>query len=225
MLKSNNKRVSILILSILVLLLILIAILSGFIIYLNKYSGLKRTNTSNLSSSVKETVGKNKYYFSEKQVQSALNKISNKSLSDSERYKGLSNLAFYFAVAYSASHNPALRDYVVSLNKYGKENFPKDYNAPDFDVSCSDPDCGEKPDDEFYKIEKEIRESGIKPLYEDTIIKNFEIAYYTPIKDIENKNVVLTITINQLKSLGDPEASSAAKHIINYAKKKYSLNL
>lgn len=212
------------------LILFLCSILILFIVF-SAFFLLKQGNEVKQALEIAEKIrnesesAEYKKYLNQNQIKVALNSFNNKDLSTSEHYKALENITFYFANAYAASHDPKIREFVLSLSDYARKNFPKDYRDGAFNIACSDPTCGEKRDAELDKIQKEIHESGIDPILEDTITKNLEQSAYIPRGEIEEKKFGFKLVISQLEFAGIPKASIAAERLRSYANKKYSLGL
>ncbi|KKQ35333.1 MAG: hypothetical protein US51_C0008G0002 [Microgenomates group bacterium GW2011_GWA2_37_6] len=213
--RLKSKKLIFLILSI--ILLLFIPILIYFLLYFQKI------DDKNLNKEIGTTVKKYNHNFNQEQISRALTRLNDDSLPDSERYKALEQIVFYFSTAYSASHEPELRAHVESLKTFAKNNFPKYYIEENFTVGCADPSCGEKPDEEMKKIQKEINEAGIRPEYLNTINKNLEQAIYIPNEQMDDKKYGFGLAIFQLKFENNPKASAAAQRLIDYLKRKYSI--
>lgn len=221
--RFKNKNIIILIPLIIFLLIIFFLIFFIYFYNAGNKIGLNNQELTNFNKKINSIVEKDNKYFDPSQFKEAFAKLNNEKLSDLEHYKALEDIAFYFSVAYAASHNPEIRNYVNSIKSFAKNNYPKYYNKEPFNVGCADPVCGEKPDAEFQQIKKEINETGIAFEYLNTINKNLDQAIYIPIEQIEEKKYGFMLVISQLETNDNPKASAAAKRLTDYIKKKYSI--
>ena len=199
-------------------LLLLIIIPFAFFV-LSRYT--KTTQVKKVTEDIGKTSQKYGSFFNQDQVKEALATINNTKLSASERYKALDNITFYFSSAYAASHDPTIREYVLSLKDFAKKNFPKDYREGAFNLACGDPVCGEKPDAELKQIQKEINEAGIDADHLNTIKKNLEQASYIPVSEEDDKKYGFGLVLSQLDEQNNPKASAAAVRLKDYLRKKY----
>lgn len=146
--------------------------------------------------------------------------LKDKNNTYSARYTALENIVFFFSAGYAASHNPEMRAFGNSLKTFALEKFPQEYREGYFDISCADPVCGEKQDDELKEIQKKIKESGISSDKLDTILINYEQASYIP--DKEEKKYGFGLVLLQLSKENNSQASAAAEELKEYLKTKYS---
>lgn len=220
---SRKKRSLILIL--IPLLIILILSLIGIYYFINAN---RLTDSKQVSTKIKEISQKNKSSLDYGRIEKQLEILNNEKLSSKERYIALENIAFYFATSYAAVKNPEYRKFVSSLGDYAKQNFPDQYKDSTFNLGCSDAQCGEKPDQEFKQIQKEINEAGIEKAYLDTINRNLEQAGFIPSQseiDKTEKKFGYSLVIDNLLFFNNPKASAAAEHLREYANKKYNFDL
>lgn len=219
------KRKNFIILLLLVTVIIAIVILV-YILYFSKLvapSKVDNQATTNITREIKSIVSENTGQFNQAQAKAALDILNNAKLSDKERYEALKDIAFYFGVAYAASHDPQFRKNIITIMDYAKNNFSNLYEEEFFATGCADPECGEQKDDEFKKIEQEINESGISLEYLNTTTKNLEQAIYMPADEVDEKKYGFGLVIDQLYIQNNPLASAAAEHLKSYVEEKYSI--
>lgn len=158
-------------------------------------------------------------------VDKYLAQLNDKKIPEKERYSALTNIVFHFAGTYSRVHDPKTRTYVSdTLKKFAKENFPEQYQESDFEIPCSDPECGRQITPGFQTIIDMVQESKLPDYQKDTIILNLKTVGYTPVSDKFNSVSGLTLIIGQLEQGGDSQASEAASFLRDYLKKTYSIN-
>ena len=225
MLRLLSRKYIILFLSLIVLIVIIALV---YLIYFQNFGSKSKINNqevAKLSQDIQSTVEKNTTRFNQSQVKSALDLLNNSKLSDTERFKGIKDISFYYQVAYAASHDPKLREQAEILADFAKTNFPQLYEERFFRVGCADPECGEEMDSEFKQIQQEIIESGIPAGPLNTITKNFEQSIYIPNEEIDDKKYGFELVVNQLRLEDNPKASATAEHLVDYVKRKYSIEL
>jgi len=212
------------------ILVILITLISAFVINKN---GIKQASSPSEKFANEIVSDIKKGYGSSSNISVAMQRnldvLNDSSSSDEEKYLALKNLRFYYSFEYSGSHKPETREFgMKTIGNFAKKNFPKFYHEGDFNIPCADPSCGEKYDEEGKLILEKIKSSGL-PLYvKDTIIPNYEAAYFTPIEnndDKENKLFGMKLVYQQLTKYGDPVASQAAMDLKKYIKNKYDLDI
>lgn len=213
--------------SILILITISLIFVIPFTIYLldrNFSDSVKGTDT--LTNDVNSQLLKFSEHFNHAQVKEALDRISDKSIPKKERYEALKDLSFYFASAYSSSHNPELRRNSEIVKTFAAKNFPEYYKDESgiFELTCSDPLCGDRPDEELRLIHDEVKKLKVTSEYLGTINYNLEQAIYIPRDNIDEKMYGFELAVSQLEILNNNEASAAAKKLRDYLQKKYSLN-
>lgn len=141
------------------------------------------------------------------------------------RYIATTDIVMRFRSRYSASHNPNIRDFVMNdFNNFAKKNFEKEYVIGDFEIPCSDPECGHEITPEFKLIIKNVEKSPLPDYIKETVLYNLKVVAYKPVSDRFNSVNALMLTISQLNSGGIPEASEAANTLKTYLKKTYSID-
>lgn len=223
--KLKSKKLIGVVLSLVVLIIIIIL---TFLLFLQPhFANKKLAETDTLTKDVNQKLEIYGHHFNNYQVEESLRIMNDESLSESERYEATKNLSFYFSTAYSASHEPELRNYAENITIYAQENFSDLYEKELFTIGCADPVCGETPDEEIKQIHKEILDLDIEVEYLDSIIKNLDTAIYIPVNDdrILEKEFGFGLVIQQLQFQNNPEASKAATRLQEYAERKYTFHL
>ena len=218
----KKKKVWILVF-ILILFLLIIAILSSYLLFRTYVKPHPEKEAQDVTKLIETTLDTIPTGTNPAQVEEALKILNNQSLSDEERYVGISNLVYYFAVGYSITYDPKLREIInKDLNNLAKNMFPDQYEEDYFNLPCADPTCGEKADVELLKIQKEIKELNLVPEYLNTINSNLQQTIYLSYKDNKtDKMFGFEIVISGLETEGVKEASDSAKKLRDYVKKTY----
>jgi hypothetical protein len=220
----KNKKVRYLVF-ILIIFLVIIAILSSYLVYKSYVKPSPEIQVDNVTKVIETTLDTIPTGTNPAQVEEALKILNNPSLTDEQRYAGLSNLVFYFATGYSITYDPKLREIVRNdLNNLAKNMFPDQYEEGYFELPCTDPTCGDSADSELLAIQKEIKELDLIPEYHNTINSNLQQTIYLSEKDNkDDKMYGFAIVISGLEIEGVNTASESAKKLREYVKKKYDV--
>lgn len=218
----KSKKTAFLILA--VILLISIIIISYLILFKLNDVMNSTSETKIFTKEVKELSDKHTNSFNNNQVDAALRKINNQSLSEKDRYDALVDLSFYYAVAYSNGHSSEVRAQNNVVSDYARENYSNFYDENYFSIPCADPECGEKPDEIMQEILKNVKVLKIEDVKHDTILKNLDTAIFMPANEVllPEKLTAYSLVINQLQFENNQQASNAALLLIDYLKIKYN---
>lgn len=221
--QQKNTLIKILILSSIITLLVLITIL----IYINFINPINRTETAEFNSEILNLVkGKGGSSGAIENFEEVSQILADTKKSPDEKYQALTNLSFYLSSEYTATKDPSIRTFSKNVvGKYAKDNFPDLYRDSDFNIPCSDPECGQELDPEIKKIINTLVNSKVDPVVIDVISRNLTTAGHVPDSAFDNKRSGFSISYYQMIEANNSVASKAASMLKSFAKNKYSMNL
>ena len=150
------------------------------------------------------------------------------SLSKEERYAGLYQIGYYLQDAYYSTNDPKIRKRLDDLNKHAKNSFPGLYDESNFQVFCTDPECGSELNNDEKNLINNVENLEVDKFYTKIILKNLRNGFYTPYDTPDNKAdkiSLLNLAYNQLLELNNSDASNSASLLKEYSSNKYKVDI
>ena len=220
---TGRSKIKLLLISLLLIFFVTIIFLSSYIIYKDgKIRSLQKSADSFAESVRKDSSSRNKDGKIPEQVEQQLKIVVDLKSPKKNRYIALTNLAFFYSNEYALTNDPSVRQVSSNiLGGYAKDNFSDLYNESVFNFICADPKCGQPIPSEVKKVLDLIdKNTTMSNIAKSTISKNLKNAGHMTDKD--EGLFGLQLSLNQLKREGTPEASEAAKILLDYMKKEYN---
>lgn len=225
---KNNVRL--LILSLLFLILVII----GIIFYLD-YSRNHQINQKSGLIGYAQLQEKIKSLASDKEIASSnyylralekVNAVSDKKLSEKDRYDSLAQARIFISTLYSNTNNTKLYPLQLDLRNFAKENFPKLYSQDkDFTVTCVDPTCAEIPQPpEILEIVEDLKASTLSAELKNDLTIHILNVGYLPKSNTRLRAAAYIIMLDLIKdyfNITKGGTHPIAEKMISYIMKNY----
>lgn len=218
---------------ILVLFLLIIAFI-GVIYYLDQKSTMQPTNTTGLkgytaleqklkSLGKDQSIGTSNAYI---RAVKRLNSLTDKNLSEKDKYQALSQAQVLLFILYSDTNNPKLYPTQKDFRDFAKENFPKLYNEKeDFLIGCVDSTCADSPQPpEILDIVNDIKSSTLSAHLQQNLTRYILNVGYMPKNAVKARGSAYLIRVELINdAFGTPygETNPISNKLKKFIKENY----